>query len=117
MTAPNYAAEGLEVIRPDIAEMFAELSGYEEYKEATYDHLDARRRAKLVENTRLWRARNPRKQRDLARRSRTSYRKRHPEKRLAEKARHREKHRTKLRAAWRRSAKAYRARKRAARIS
>lgn len=101
------------MIRADIAELFAELSGrHDELDLALYEH-DADRRERLVRNTRMWRINNPKKHRALRSRARKAWRKRYPEKYRAAKKRQRDRNREKLRATWRRNTAAYRARKRA----
>ena len=96
-----------------IAEMFAELDGYDAYDDALYQR-SVNHRARAVERTRQWRKDNPKRQAQIAKRYRIAWRKRNPDKLRAAKAKHRNKNRERYRALWRKNSAKYQAKKRAA---
>lgn len=97
-----------------IAEMFAELDGYDRYQESL-EVFTTQKRARAVAATAEWRKRNPEKARKNLRASHKRWTQRYPEKAKAGKKRRakvwRDRNREKVRAAWRKSSAAYRARK------
>ncbi len=103
------------MLRDEITAMFAELDGYDRY-ELELERFTATARAAAVVRTREWRKANPARNRALSKRSRKAWAKRNPQKVLAAKARHREKHREHMREVWRRNTAAYRKRKQAAQL-
>lgn len=96
-----------------IAELFAELSGYRQYDELL-EQITVKRHASAVERVRLWRIQNPARWRAMKKAQHKRWRKKHPDKVRAARARQRAKRPEHYRELNRQHAAAYRARKRAA---
>lgn len=106
-------------MRPDIAEMFAELDGAARYHEQlelwAWWALERDRARDTYPSVKLWRKRHPDRAAELAARCGRNYRARHAEKvrskAAARKKQWRLQNPDKARAQWRKSTAAYRARK------